>query len=49
VGTSGRPAPRASVWLFGQLTGAGGWGAGRGTVAEDLYKNKGARGEKQRA
>lgn len=45
---SGRPAlhDRDGVWLFGQLTLAGGCGVGRGTVAEDLYKNKGGRGEK---
>lgn len=47
-GMSGHPAPHDSVWLFGQLTLAGGFGGvgGRGTVAEDLYKNKGGRGEK---
>lgn len=47
-GMSGRPAPhdRDGVWLFGQLTLARGWGVGRGTVAEDLYKNKGGRGQK---
>lgn len=35
-----------SIWLFGQLTLAGGGGGvgGKGTVAEDLYKNKGRRG-----
>lgn len=38
--------PLHDSWLFGQLIWAGGWGQG-GTVAEDLYKNKGGgRGEK---
>lgn len=42
----GRAATPLHVWLFGQLTWQGSGTRARGTVAEDLYKNKGGRGEK---